>query len=203
MPIRRMLGAPGSPGRDTRRVPVRNRVAQVSKGGKGLEPCVYEDCTFGDVTLQPEMGIIRFTPGFVKRTRRINIFNPALQFADGKRHKFAHYECCHDAGIRMEALSMERCNLGCEGDYACFRNADDVDQEGLYKPVDKPEWGCEPSGCILLEHGWFETRKGGLIQLFRPQKSVAVHWACAKAVWQWELLTGMTDSFNGKLHART
>lgn len=176
-------------------VPIRRR----DPTDHGLERCVHVDCVFGPIEKRPELAVVRFTPGFVQRLKWGNFFKSCLKFEDDKRHKFAHYECCYDAGLRMEDLSMDRCTLGCNGDYACWRNADETDAEGLYKPNKRPEWGCEPSGCILVEHGYFESTKSGLYLRFIPKQGAAVHWACAKAVWDWELLTGMTKTFEGTL----
>lgn len=152
---------------------------------KAVERCIYTDCRLGPIEHRPELAVVRFTAGFAQRVKMGHFFKECLTFQDGRKHKFAHYECCWEAGLRMEHLSSDRCVLGCDGNYACWRNADLVDDNGLYKPTKPPEWRCEPSGCLHVENGHFEPVKRGLFLRFEPRQSGIVHFACARAVWGW------------------
>ena len=194
MPIRRMKNDGHPPGGLRRRTsagvgrPLKTRAPVVA----GVEECIWEDCDLGPLDARLDLAVIRFTLGFVKTIRSGPIFEEKLLFPDLSRHKFAHAVCAYDAGVRVNELSMEFCTLPkCNTNFMCSRHSGLTDYDGLYLPNKDAEWGCEPEGCLLLEHGYFQSKKGGRFVTFVPEKRGAVHWACARAEWSWDKLSGM------------
>jgi hypothetical protein len=136
----------------------------------------------------------------VKTLKSGPFFDECLRFPDGKRHKFAHALCAYDAGLRLEELGMEFCTLdGCNRNFVCERNSQNRDEEGCYLPGEAAEWGCEPEGCLYVERGYFRSMKGGKFLKFVCEQRGAVHWACARGIWKWEILKGMAGSFSKEL----
>lgn len=147
----------------------------------GLEICLCEDCHFGPIEVQPIMAVLRFTTGYLRYRKFGPWFEESLRFFDGRKHKFTHSICAYDQGIVIDRLRRDLCVL-------CPST-----EEGIQFYCEREPKEC----CLLVEQGYFHPVKGGRFSRFIPEKTGAVHWACARVVWNQRLLT---EEFDGNLH---
>ena len=172
--------------------------------------CVFAECEHGAIEECAgdhgnQLAVIRFTPGMVVDLKSGPLFKENLRFPDKSKYKFAHADCAWEAGLRLNSLSMDKCLLpGCGRYFQCSRDSSEVDVDGVYVPAKRPKWGCVPEGCLHVERGTVDWVKGGRFLKFTQIERGAVHWACARGVWKWELFQGLTPSFASELvHARS
>jgi hypothetical protein len=162
-----------------------NERHQQKAHGEKMEICVCEGCSLGPIEIKPILASMRFTTGYLKYRKFGPFFEESLRFFDGRKHKFAHSLCAYEHGIIIDELKMDKCML-------CPKKHDREPRPYQFYCEREPE-EC----CLLVEQGYFQSRKGGLFAKFVAEKQAVVHWACAREEWRQALLT---EEFDEDLH---
>lgn len=116
------------------------------------------------------------TPGFLVYRKFGPLFLEDLRFPDGDKHKFAHYACAEDTGLRIDELALDKCLIpGCDDQFYC----------------NDPETS---EGCLFFQSGYFRSVKSRYV--FERERVAAVHWACARYYYEWEMFENIVKGID-------